>query len=279
MKERKLTEETLMQFRQHLEAEEKSPATVEKYVRDVVRFGDFAGEEKVTKETVIAWKRKLQEEDYAPTSINSMLASLNSLLKFLGWQTCRVRSLRIQRQTYLCPEKELNRDEYLQLLKAAEGRPQLKLVMETICGTGIRVSELCHFTVEAANRGEVRIQCKGKMRTILIPAKLRKLLLRFARQNRIATGIIFQTRSGRPVNRSNIWAQMKNLCEEAGVSPSKVFPHNLRKLFARAFYRQEKDIAQLADVLGHSSINTTRIYIMSSGTEHRRKIDRLGLVV
>lgn len=226
----------------------------------------------------MAYKQTLRERGYAVRSINSMLASLNSLLDFLGWSDCKVKSIRQQKQTYCAEEKELSKAEYLRLLETAKGKPQLQLVMQTICGTGIRVSELRFFTVEAVKAGEVVVNCKAKTRTILIPGKLRKMLLAYAQKKKIHSGVIF-TRSGKPLNRSSIWAQMKHLCRNAGVNPSKVFPHNLRKLFARTFYGIEKDIAKLADILGHSSIDTTRIYIMSTGTEHRKKIERLGLVV
>ena len=208
-----------------------------------------------------------------------MLVSVNSLLSFLGWADCRVKSTRQQRQIYCAEDKELTKAEYLRLPEAAKKKPQLRLVMETICGTGIRVSELRYFTVEAVQRGEVTVTCKAKTRSILLPGKLKKLLLDYAKKNRISSGPIFITRNGKPLNRSNIWSDMKKLCEAAGVKPSKVVPHNLRKLFARTFYGIEKDIAKLADILGHSSIDTTRIYIMSTGTEHRRKIEQLGLVV
>lgn len=274
-----LSKRHIDRFRAYLIREEKSPATVEKYLRDARAFHAFAGEREVTKELVMAWKERLVEKKYAVRSINSMLASLNSLLNFLGWGGCRVKSLKTQRQTYCPEERELTKEEYLRLLSAAKDRPQLRLVMETICGTGIRVSELRFFTVEGVRSGEIEIRCKGKIRTILIPAKLKKLLLDYARKNRIASGMIFVTKQGKPLNRSNIWAQMKKLCRAAGVKASKVFPHNLRKLFARTFYGIEKDIAKLADILGHSSINTTRIYIMSTGTEHRQQMDRLGLVI
>lgn len=228
---------------------------------------------------MMAYKNGLIEKGYAVRSINSMLASLNSLLFFLGWQDCKVKNLKAQRQTHCAEEKELTKAEYLRLLTAAEHRPQLRLILETICGTGIRVSELRFFTVEAVKRGEIAVRCKSKTRTILLPSKLRKLLLDYAKKSGIPSGAIFITRSGKPLNRSNIWAQMKSLCKAANVKASKVFPHNLRKLFARTFYGIEKDIAKLADILGHSSIDTTRIYIMTTGTEHRKKIERLGLVV
>lgn len=231
------------------------------------------------KELMMAYKNSLIEKGYAVRSINSMLASLNSLLNFLGWQDCKVKNLKTQRQTYCAEEKELTKAEYLRLMTAAEHRPQLRLILETICGTGIRVSELRFFTVEAVKRGEIAVRCKSKTRTILLPSKLRKLLLDYAKKSGIPSGAIFITRSGKPLNRSNIWAQMKFLCRAANVQASKVFPHNLRKLFARTFYGIEKDIAKLADILGHSSIDTTRIYIMTTGTEHRKKIERLGLVV
>lgn len=274
-----LTETMLEDFYQHLLLEEKSTATVEKYLRDARAFFVYAGQRTVTKELMMAYKTSLIETGYTVRSINSMLASLNSLLVFLGWEDCKVKNLKTQRQTYCAEEKELTKAEYLRLLTAAEHRPQLRLILETICGTGIRVSELRFFTVEAVKRGEITVRCKSKTRTILLPGKLRKLLLNFAKKSGIPSGAIFITRSGTPLNRSNIWAQMKSLCKAAKVKASKVFPHNLRKLFARTFYGIEKDIAKLADILGHSSIDTTRIYIMTTGTEHRKKIERLGLVV
>lgn len=279
MQNRILSEKDIETFQNHLLQEEKSTATMEKYLRDVRAFLVFSGQAAITKDLVMGYKQALLEKNYAVRSINSMLASLNSLLDFLGWGDCKVKSLKIQRQTYCAEEKELTKAEYLRLLEASKNQPQLNLIMQTICGTGIRVSELKYFTVEAVRRGEIVVRCKNKTRTILLPGKLKKLLLEYAKKNKIQSGAIFVTRNGKPVNRSNIWAQMKRLCESAGVKPSKVFPHNLRKLFARTFYGIEKDIAKLADILGHSSINTTRIYIMTTGTEHRRKIERLGLVV
>lgn len=279
MSSRFLLKSNLDAFRTYLIQEEKSMATVDKYLRDARAFLVFAGQETVTKDLVMDYKQALLEKNYAVRSINSMLASLNSLLDFLGWGDCKVKSLKIQRQIYCAEEKELTKAEYLQLLEAAKGYPRLKLIMETICGTGIRVSELKYFTVEAVRHGEIIVSCKNKTRTILLPGKLKKLLLKYAKKNGVHSGAIFVTRNGKPLNRSNIWAQMKKLCKAAGIKPGKVFPHNLRKLFARTFYGMEKDIAKLADILGHSSINTTRIYIMTTGTEHRRKIERLGLIV
>lgn len=279
MEHRNLSPQHLKLFREYLIREEKSTATIEKYLRDAHAFLQYAEDQTITKELMVLYKRELQLKGYAVRSINSMLASLNSLMDFLDWTDCKVKNLRCQRQTYCAEDKELSKVEYMRLLEAAKGREQLNLVLQTICGTGIRVSELRYFTVEAVSRGEIVVQCKSKTRTILVPGKLKKLLLRYAKDHKIHYGTIFVTRKGNPLDRSNIWAQMKRLCQAAGVNPSKVFPHNLRKLFARTFYGIEKDIAKLADILGHSSINTTRIYIMTTGTEHRRKIEQLGLVV
>ena len=275
----KLSTEQIKDFANYLCREEKSTATQEKYLRDVQAFCRYADANDITKELVVAWKKDLIESGYAVRSINSMLASVNSLLDFLELSACKVKSIRTQRQTYCTEEKELTKAEYLRLLAASKKNEQLNLVIQTICGTGIRVSELRYFTVEAIQQGEVTVDCKNKTRTILVPGKLKNILLNYAERHNITVGAIFVTRTGKPLNRSNIWSAMKKLCEAAGVKPSKVFPHNLRKLFARTFYGIEKDIAKLADILGHSSINTTRIYIMTTGTEHRRKIERLGLVV
>ena len=269
----------IKEFASYLRREEKSTATQEKYLRDVQSFSAYVDGSEITKELVVGWKQKLVESGYAVRSVNSMLASINSLLDFLTLPNCKVKNIRTQRQTYCAEDKELTKAEYLRLLEASKRNQQLNLVIQTICGTGIRVSELQHFTVEAVRQGEIVINCKGKTRTILVPGKLKNILLNYAKRCGITTGAIFVTRTGKPLNRSNIWAAMKKLCNAAGVKPSKVFPHNLRKLFARTFYGIEKDIAKLADILGHSSINTTRIYIMTTGTEHRRKIERLGLVV
>lgn len=279
MFERKLENFQRESFREYLIREEKSVATVEKYLRDVRTFSAYVGERSVTKDIVVDYKRHLQKKNYAIRSINSMLASLNSFLSFMGWNDCRVKSLKLQKQVYSAEEKELTKREYERLLKAAEKNEQLQLVMQTICATGIRVSELQFFTIEAVTHGEVIINCKAKTRVILIPNKLRKLLLNYARKQHIRSGVIFLTKNGKPLDRRIIWVQMKGLCKTAAISPEKVFPHNLRKLFARTFYSAEKDIAKLSDILGHSSIDTTRIYIMTTGTEHRRIIEKLGLVV
>lgn len=275
----KLSSKEIQEFANYLCREEKSAATQEKYLRDARAFFVYADDNEITKELVVAWKKQLVDSGYAVRSINSMLASVNSLLDFLGLSNCKAKNVRMQQQTYCTEDKELTKAEYMRLLDASKKNEQLNLVIQTICGTGIRVSELRYFTVEAIQHGEVTVDCKSKTRTILVPGKLKNILLNYAKKHGITTGSIFITRTGKPLNRSNIWSAMKKLCETAGVKPSKVFPHNLRKLFARTFYGIEKDIAKLADILGHSSINTTRIYIMTTGIEHLRKIERLGLVI
>ena len=267
----------LEEFERYLWEDEKSPVTIEKYIRDAGVFLAFCEGQPVTKDLVMAYKSQLVEGGrYAVGSINSMLSSVNSFLHFMGWDECRVKAIRTQRQLYCAREKELTRAEYERLLAAAG--EVLRLIIQTICGTGIRGSELAYFTVEAVRENDVIVTCKKKTRPVYMPGRLRKHLLRFAAERGITSGVIFRTRSGKPIDRSNIWASMKRLCASARVSPEKVFPHNLRKLFARTFYEMKKDIAKLADALGHSSINTTRIYIMTSGDEHRRCVERLGLV-
>lgn len=278
MENKAITQGHLERFAAYLLREEKSTATQEKYLRDVKTFAAFLAGQEVTKELVRKWKEMLRER-FAVRSVNAMLASINSFLDFMHWSDCKVKSLRLQRQVYSSEKKELTKEEYRRLLQAAGKNDQLYLLLQTICATGIRVSELPYFTVEAVQQGEIRVSCKNKTRTILVPGKLKKLLLRYARQKKITGGTIFQGKQGKPLNRSSVWRKMKQLCASAGVAEGKVFPHNLRKLFARSFYALDKDIAQLADILGHSSIDTTRIYIMTTGTEHRRKIEKLGLVV
>ena len=273
-----LTSSLLTAYEHRLRMEEKSGSTIQKYLRDIRCFAGWIGGQPLAKERVLEYKQSLLIKGYALRSVNSMLAALNHFLRFCGLADQRVRLCRIQREIYRPVEKELTKAEYLRLLQAAKEDCRLNLILQTICATGIRVSELQYFTVEAVKAGEAQVSCKNKNRRILIPGKLQKLLLSFAKNCGIVSGVIFRTRSGRPVDRSNIWSAMKKLCVKANVNPGKVFPHNLRKLFARTFYSMEKDIAKLADVLGHSSINTTRIYIMTTGREHRRQLDCLGLI-
>lgn len=280
MAKRKITEKLIKVFEQNMREDEKSEATIEKYLRDLHSFYAFANGKVLDKSLTIAYKSEL-EKRYALSSANSMIAALNSFLKFVGWGDCCVKQFKIQKKTYCPEEKELSKQEYLSLVKAAEKKKneRLSLLIQTICSTGIRVSEVEFITVEAVRRGEAIVSCKGKTRTVFIVSELRKKLLRYAKVKSIESGAIFITKNGKPLNRSNIWHEMKSICKEAGVSPAKVFPHNLRHLFARVFYSLEKDVAKLADILGHSSINTTRIYIISTGAEHRRKIENMRLII
>lgn len=280
MKGRIITAKMIAEFKEHLILEERSEITVEKYIRDVKAFAKYAQNNAVTKETVIAYKKHLQE-NYAVRSVNSMLASINSLFAFLGWHDLKVKSLKLQQQVFCPEEKELTKAEYARLCRTAERKhnERLNLILQTICGTGIRVSELQYITVEAVKHGEAVVNCKAKTRSVFIVKELKQKLLRYAAEQRIKNGMIFVTRTGKPISRTNIWREMKALCEEANVNPQKVFPHNLRHLFARVFYGIEKDIVKLADILGHSSINTTRIYIISTGTEHRQRMENMRLII
>ena len=281
MKGQIITRDAVQNFKQYLWEEEKSENTIEKYIRDVRAFMTFAAGGEIRKDIVIAYKDKLLSENYTARSINSMLASLNSLFMFLGWSDCRAKSIKLQRQVYCSKERELTKAEYTKLVNTAKkkGNERLNLILQTICGMGIRVSELQYITVEAVRNGEAVVSLKGKTRTVFIVKDLRKKLLRYAAEQGIKSGLVFITRTGNMINRTNIWREMKNLCEQAGVNPQKVFPHNLRHLFARTFYGIEKDIAKLADILGHSSINTTRIYIISTGAEHRRRMEKMRLII
>ena len=281
MKGRILTEKQIMSFALYLNSEEKSKNTIEKYMRDVRVFSKYVNETEVTKESVIAYKNKLLSENYAVRSINSMLASINGLFSFLGWGDLKVKSIKLQRQIFCHEEKELTKAEYMRLVNAArqKGNERLNLLIQTICGTGIRVSELQYITVEAVKCGEAFVSLKGKSRSVFIVRELQKKLLRYAAEHKILSGAIFITRNGKPMSRTSIWREMKNLCAQAGVNSKKVFPHNLRHLFARTFYGIEKDIAKLADILGHSSINTTRIYIITTGNEHRQCMENMRLII
>lgn len=280
MKGQQITAKAIAEFKEHLILEERSEITIEKYIRDVKAFAKYAQNNAVTKETVIAYKKHLQE-NYAVRSVNSMLASINSLFAFLGWHDLKVKSLKLQQQVFCPEEKELTKAEYTRLCRTAERKhnERLNLILQTICGTGIRVSELQFVTVEAVRNGEAVVSCKAKTRSVFIVKELKQKLLRYAAKQNIKSGMIFVTRTGKPISRTNIWREMKALCKEAGVNPQKVFPHNLRHLFARVFYGIERDIAKLADILGHSSINTTRIYIISTGTEHRQRMENMRLIL
>lgn len=280
MEERILTADIIENFRKNLELQEKSTSTIEKYIRDVKAFSVYAENAAITKEKVIAYKKYLRN-NYAVRSVNSILASINSLFNSLEWHDLKVKSLKLQQQVFCSEDRELTKAEYARLCKTAERKKnkRLNLILQTICGTGIRVSELQYITVEAAKQGEAVVNCKAKTRSVFIVKELKQKLLRYAAEQNIKSGIIFVTRTGKPISRTNIWREMKALCVEANVNPEKVFPHNLRHLFASVFYGIEKDIAKLADILGHSSINTTRIYIISTGTEHRKRMENMHLII
>lgn len=274
-----ITREQINTYCASMLADERAAGTVAKYRRDVTAFAGWLEGRAVTKETAADWKSHLSHCGYAPRTINSMLASLNSFCRFAGLPI-KVKFLKIQRQIFRDSARELTKEEYDRLLTAAResGQERLVLIMETLCATGIRVSELRYITVEAALAGRATITLKGKIRTILLSTKLCRKLVKYARKQKIAAGEIFLTSSGKGISRRQVWFELKRLCRAAGVEPTKVFPHNLRHLFATTFYRAQRDIVRLADMLGHSSIDTTRIYLTVSGAEQQRQLDRLGLV-
>lgn len=274
-----ITAEQIDAYCLSLLTDERSAGTISKYRRDLTAFARWLDGRAVTKESAAGWKAHLMNHGYAPRTINSMLAAINGFFRFMDWGI-KLKFLSIQRQIFRDSSRELTKEEYDRLLTAAResGQERLALIMETLCATGIRVSELRYITVEAAKAGRATITLKGKIRTILLPAKLCRKLVKYAKKQKTASGEIFLTKSGRPITRRQVWFELKRLCKAAGVEPSKVFPHNLRHLFATTFYKACKDIARLADMLGHSSIDTTRIYLMVSGAEQQRQLDRLGLV-
>ena len=275
----KITGELISDFKTYLINEEKSIATVKKYLRDITAFMLWLGVRSVEKNVVLEYKTVLIEK-YAPASVNSVLSSLNSFFGYNEWHECQVKTMKLQKQIFSSEKKELTKAEYEKLLKAAQQKQNIKLfyLMQTICATGIRVSELKYITVDAVYRGEAAINCKGKMRIVLLPKQLCKMLKRYIKEQDIKQGSVFVSKYGRSLDRSNIWKLMKALCECAGVSKEKVFPHNLRHLFARTYYSMEKDVVRLADILGHSSVNTTRIYTIETSDVHRRQIQKLGLL-
>lgn len=275
-----LTEKVISDFEEFLRNEERESATIEKYIREVRFFGGWLCGRTVTKEAVIEWKEHLQEE-YAPVTVNAKLSALNGFFAFMGWQELRVKFLRIQRQMFRQQSKELTQKEYERLITAAnrEGKERLALLMETVCATGIRVSEVSYITVEAVKEGRAEVDLKGKIRVIFLPDKLCRKLLQYTKEQKITSGEIFLTKSGKSLSRRQIWREMKELCKKADVESSKVFPHNLRHLFATSFHKICKDIVKLADVLGHSSIETTRIYLLTTGEEHARQLEQMKLVI
>ena len=275
-----ITDSMIGDFENYLRSDEKSDNTIEKYIRDVRAFSVFAEVRDISKSVVMEFKASLVE-NYEVTSVNSMIAAVNAFLRFMGWMDCCIKQFKVQKKAFCSEEKELTKSEYIRLVNTAKqkGNERLNLILQTICGTGIRVSELQFITVEAVRKGEAVVSCKNKTRTVFIVRELQKKLFNYIKTKGITTGCIFITKSGKPMSRCNIWREMKALCEQAGVSPDKVFPHNLRHLFARTFYGIEKDIAKLADILGHSNINTTRIYIITTGAEHKRKMENMRLII
>ena len=279
-KKLQLTEREFDQFEDYLRHDEREESTIEAYLRSLTRFAEWADGRAVTKELAMEWKAALVEAGYRPISVNAMLAAVNKFFTCMGREDCKVKYLKLQRQMFRKSEKDLSKEEYQRLVQAAheKGDLRMELILETICATGIRVGELKYITVEAIRAGVAEIALKGKIRTILLPHRLCRKLQKYAKQQKIASGKLFLTQDGLPVSRQSIWTRMKALCEAAGVERSKVFPHNLRSLFARSFYGSCHDVVRLADVLGHSSIETTRIYLMSTGKEYLRQLDKLGLV-
>ena len=277
---RMITNSMIEDFEVYLYSDEKSMNTIKKYLRDVKAFCEFTGSREVSKAVVMEFKTSLVEK-YEISSANSIIAAVNAFLRFIEWEDCCIKQFKVQKKLFCSEEKELTKAEYIRLINTARknGNERLNLIIQTICGTGIRVGELQYITVEAVRKGEAIVTCKNKTRTIFIVQELQKRLLHYIKSKNITTGCIFITKTGKPMSRCNIWREMKNLCERAGVNPKKVFPHNLRHLFARTFYGIEKDIAKLADILGHSSINTTKIYIIATGDEHRRRMENMRLII
>lgn len=281
MESKQIVPAQIAAFSELLMKAERSTGTIEKYRRDVQSFAAWLNGREVTREDAAGWKHYLQEQGYNPATINSMLVALNRFFDFMGWHICRVNTLKLQRRLFRSADRELTKEEYIHLIETAreKGKERLALLMETICATGIRVSEVQYITVEAARQGRTEISLKGKIRTILLPGKLCRKLLKYAKKQKTVSGEIFLTRNGTGLSRKQIWAEMKAICRLAGVAASKVFPHNLRHLFARTFYRISHDVAKLADLLGHSSIETTRIYLISTGSEHEKQLNRLQLII
>lgn len=279
-RERTITSELIGRYAAALREQEKSAATIQKYLRDLSALHSWLGPAPLTKTSLIAWKEALTEQ-YAPASVNTMLAAVNGLLDYCGWPDLKVKPLKIQKSMFCGEDRELTKAEYIRLIRAAErvGNKRLSLVIQTICATGIRVSELRFITAAAVQTGRAELSSKGKRRVVFLSGTLRRLLSDYLQKQNRATGPVFVTKMGKPLDRSNIWRDMKGLCERADVSPGKVFPHNLRHLFARTYYALEKDLSRLADILGHSNVNTSKIYTMESGAVHARQMERLGLII
>ena len=281
MEEKRITETNVTAYTAYLKRIERSNNTIEKYHRDVLSFVHWLNNRSVECENVVEWKHHLLRKGYTPATINSMLIAVNRFFVFMGWDECRVKVLKLQKKLFREESRDLTKDEYARLVGTAikVGKERLALLMETICATGIRVSEVRYITIEAAQQGRAVISLKGKIRTILLPRKLCRKLLKYAKKQKTVSGEIFLTRNGTSLSRRQIWAEMKAICKKAGIAASKVFPHNLRHLFAQTFYRVTHDVAKLADLLGHVSIETTRIYLLSTGIEHQMLINNLKLIL
>lgn len=279
MQERKITNELITEFEMYLYEEERSGNTIEKYMRDVRFFREWLKDGRIEKSVIIGYKKELCER-YAIKSVNSMLSSLNAFFLFMGWHDLKIKTLKVQRCIFADKSKELTKPEYERLLTAAKNKKNERLyyLMQTIASTGLRVSEIKYVTCEAVRQGQAVINCKGKIRQIFLPRKLCQMLKQYIKSRNIKSGAVFVSKNGKPLDRSNIWKMLKDLCESAGVNKDKVFPHNFRHLFARTFYSLQKDIVRLADILGHSSVETTRLYTMESGTEHIKQLQKLGLL-
>ncbi len=277
---KKITNELIQKFKEYLIDEEKSVATLDKYIRDVNTFMAWCENKELCKGLVLEYKQEILEK-YAPASVNSIISALNSFFAYNEWYDLKVKALKIQKQIFANKDKELTKAEYERLLKVARNKKNERLyyLMQTICSSGLRVSELRFITTDAVRCGQATINCKGKMRIVILPRQLCKMLKDYIKENNIKSGSVFVSKNGKPLDRSNIWSDMKKLCESAGVSKDKVFPHNLRHLFARTYYSLQKDVVRLADILGHSNVNTTRIYTMESGFVHRQQIQKLGLLL
>lgn len=279
---RKITKELLENYKIYLYEQEKSKATIQKYMCDIGKLVEFVGERQLNKLLVIEYKDYLRnEKEYKTTSINSFLVAVNRFFEFAGWYELRVKTFKVQKETFMPESRELSKEEYKKLVRAAmqQKKSKIGMIVQTICVTGIRVGELSAITVSAVKKGIATIYNKGKERQILIPRDLQVRLLQYIRKQKIRAGLVFRTSKGNEVDRTWVWREMKKLCEKAGVNKEKVFPHNLRHLFARTFYTLYKDIAKLADMLGHSSIETTRIYLKESYTEHQKQLEQLDLLV
>ena len=279
MNEKIITNELINNFKIYLYEEEKSDNTIKKYMRDILFFREWLQNRHIDKSVVIEYKKELCKR-YAVQSVNSMLSSMNAFFVFMSWHDLKIKTLKIQRRIFADKSKELTKTEYERLLIAAQKKKNERLyyLMQTMASTGLRASEIKYVTCEAVKQGQAVINCKGKIRQIFLPEKLCQMLKIYIKSQNIKSGPVFITRNGMPLDRSAIWKMLKNLCESANVDKSKVFPHNFRHLFARTFYSRQKDVIRLADILGHSSVETTRIYTMESGTEHIKQLQKLGLL-